>query len=819
MSTAQQHSRRCQQPMLCATWPGATGACLVAVGLVAGLVVLLTGFPGQSGIARADTTPNNNNNPYFTLTMSPSATQNLADGQAIPFTVTRTPLGTSSGLEIAAVGTGWCASDVQLPVSEDPGNQSFNALTSGFPLVNATTPGAPPANCLDYVNSDFSAIVSNGSSLPAIAPQPNTNTNVAGTQGDYPTVSGQALAEVGQGGQQPLPFNGISVNCLPSQPCTFAVAVWTENVLTPGQIGVYFVGVPASFVESSAGLACTSPAAGQINSESPDRLGETVIQLGIDACRSGYANSQGLTFNLGSGTSDDQALCAFAAGSVDLAYSAVGYGQQDSPFTPANCAGGAAPQRSYVAVPIALNAVVLGHTANLVQSIPYPSFGTAVTHYPQLKITVAQLAQLVSNGGFVDVSGSGQATSDSGSWASQLGKGLLALNPSLSSGLQASCSVCFVIGAGPGRGVAATSGTDATTYLATRFLDAVAPTQLASAPNSQAAFPSEPLGTVSNFGAPPPAYDVQTYTGRSILVHYTTPISGSAWWALTDAATGAVTWGGLDDFALQTSDSLSAAPANATYVAPTTASMQAAAANMTAQPDGTLLPDPQGGQVGGVEPYPLTYVEYAIAPAQPLLNTDCTANSAAQTALNEWLTFLVGGGQRDLPAGMAPLPSSLTAQAEAAIAKVGISAPSCVPTTPVPGSTGSNSTSTAGTPSGAGSSNTSSVFGGITPNEFANSALLSLAEANAASKSKGGKGAGAAGTTARAAALSLAEFGKVSPDSWALPFLGILVLTLLVPGLVYLASRRSRGALGELGAASQAPEPPAQSPVDGGVET
>ena len=149
----------------------------------------------------------------------------------------------------------------------------------------------------------------------------------------------------------------------------------------------------------------------------------------------------------------------------------------------------------------------------------------------------------------------------------------------------------------------------------------------------QAAFGSERLGTISNFGAPPPAYDVQTYTGRSILAHYTTPLSGSAWWALTDAATAAATWGGLDDFALQTPDSLAAAPAQATYVAPTTSSMQAAVANMTAQPDGTLLPNPDGGAVNGVEPYPLTYVEYAIAPAQPLLNSDCTANTAAPNSV------------------------------------------------------------------------------------------------------------------------------------------------------------------------------------------
>jgi hypothetical protein len=130
--------------------------------------------------------------------------------------------------------------------------------------------------------------------------------------------------------------------------------------------------------------------------------------------------------------------------------------------------------------------------------------------------------------------------------------------------------------------------------------------------------------------------------------------------------------------------------------------MQAAAANMTAQPDGTVFPNPHGGPVSGVEPYPLTYVEYAIAPAQPLLNSDCTADTAAQTALNEWLTFLVGDGQKDLPAGMAPLPSSLTAEAQAAIAKVGTGAPGCTPTSAAPGS---NTTSNAATPSGNGSSN------------------------------------------------------------------------------------------------------------------
>src|SRR3984957_20322783 len=376
MNTTRQHQSPRPRSMSRATGHRTMGALLVMLGLVGGLAVVLSGFLGPAGVARADTTPDNNANPYFTLTMSPSATQGLVDGQAMPFTVTRTALGTSTGLEIAAVGTGWCASDVQLPVSQSPGNETFNSRITGFPLVNSSTPGAPALSCLDYVNSDLSAIIANGSAWPAIPPQPNTNTNVDGQPGDYPTVNGQALAEVGQGGQQPAPFNGISVPCLPSVPCTFAVAVWTENALTPGPLNVYYLGVPVTFLDSSAGLLCNGPAPGQIASASPDRLSEPLTQLGIDACKSGTGGGDALTLNLGSGYSDDEALCAFAGDSVDLAYSAVGYGGSGSDFSPANCQGGAEPSRPYVAIPIALNAVVLAHVPNDKQTAPYVGFGT-----------------------------------------------------------------------------------------------------------------------------------------------------------------------------------------------------------------------------------------------------------------------------------------------------------------------------------------------------------------------------------------------------------------------------------------------------------
>ena len=430
------------------------------------------------------------------------------------------------------------------------------------------------------------------------------------------------------------------------------------------------------------------------------------------------------------------------------------------------------------------------------------------------------MAQLLSNGGVEDVSGYGQVTSDDGSWSSELGQGLLALNPQLPGGYQSAHPGQSVIGVGSG-GVALTSGTDATTYLATSFLNALAPAQLTSAPDPNAALPTEHLGVISNFGRPPPAYSGQTYTGRSILTHYLTPLSGSAWWALTDAATAAATWGGLDDFAVQTPDTLNSSADQATYVAPTTLSMQAAVANMTAQPDGTLLPNPYGGAVDGVEPYPLTYVEYAIAPAQPLLNSDCTPDTAAQTAMNQWLTFVVNQGQNDLPAGMAPLPSSLVSQATADIAKVGAAAPACTPTA----AAGSNSSTTA---AAAGSSSTPSS----TPSGSDDAPLFALGSSgfssDSASESAGStpsqtssaKTSGASPTaSSRAAALSLAAFGTVSANSWALPLLAVLVLTLLLPGLVLLLSRRSlRQVLGGLRPQGQpvaADVPPSQEGLGG----
>ena len=159
------------------------------------------------------------------------------------------------------------------------------------------------------------------------------------------------------------------------------------------------------------------------------------------------------------------------------------------------------------------------------------------------------------------------------------------------------------------------------------------------------------------------------------------------------------------------------------------------------------------------------------------------------------------------------MPSTLVAQATADIAKVRAAAPACTPTAAAAGS--NSSTTSAGsssTPTPSGSSDTS-------PSALGSSDLSSdvpaTAESSTSSQTSRGKTTVASPTAAsRAAALSLAAFGTVSADSWALPLLGILVLTLLLPGLVLLMSGRSLSqALGGLRSPAQpaaADVPPAQ---------
>ena len=146
------------------------------------------------------------------------------------------------------------------------------------------------------------------------------------------------------------------------------------------------------------------------------------------------------------------------------------------------------------------------------------------------------------------------------------------------------------------------------------------------------------------------------------------------------------------------------------FVDPTSDSMTAAVSTMKADRDGMLVADPSvtiasasGTQAASANtvPYPLTFVEYAMVPAEPLVDmSTCTARSNSQVLLTKWLDYLVGDGQKTLADGYAPLPSSLVDQAKSQIAKVG--------TAPVTGTCAGRVT----LPAGGGSANASGSAAG-----------------------------------------------------------------------------------------------------------
>jgi hypothetical protein len=160
------------------------------------------------------------------------------------------------------------------------------------------------------------------------------------------------------------------------------------------------------------------------------------------------------------------------------------------------------------------------------------------------------------------------------------------------------------------------------------------------------------------------------------------------------------------------------------FVAPDATSLAAAAA-------GTLNADGYYESTAA-DAYPLSFLEYAVVPKAPLLDDGCKPRTGPQQQLKDFLGYLTTDGQSVLPAGFAPLPAALKAQAAAQIALLGTGKPTgpCAPTpsrtkTPTastPGSTtptggssnngnsgGSNSGGGSGSGSGAGSSSGSST--------------------------------------------------------------------------------------------------------------
>ncbi len=104
------------------------------------------------------------------------------------------------------------------------------------------------------------------------------------------------------------------------------------------------------------------------------------------------------------------------------------------------------------------------------------------------------------------------------------------------------------------------------------------------------------------------------------------------------------------------------------FVSPTPQSLAAGAAHLAEAEDGTLRPGDTGADPGA---YPLTFVEYAVAPENPLVDSECRALVDRQRTLAEFLGMLAGAGQDNLGPGLVKLTPQLAELAKQQAAKVG----------------------------------------------------------------------------------------------------------------------------------------------------
>lgn len=402
-----------------------------------------------------------------------------------------------------------------------------------------------------------------------------------------------------------------------------------------------------TFTDADPIKACGGAASGFIKAEASDELADTWSGWTRDVCiKAGGGGAPTNTSFTGEGT----ALTDFVGGTADLAYG-------DAGADPSSGMIQGAGTRNAIAIPVALNAAVVSVAGGGSGGIGQP-----LIPYQQLQLTVADAAGVLAGGLSALQDPSLPYSAD-----------ILATNSTLA-------GIDFWNGGGvtvQGPSLPLTSS-----WTLTNFFKAQAPGDWV---NRWAVTTPNPRGVTADLAtADPPFHFLGTYTGLPSLKKITAAQAQSGipgpLWVYADNATAQSL--GLTPVRLQT------AVGSSNYVAPDAASMAAAVPLMktdskckdpTVAGSCVLLPNvqptgsarTQARTTTSATPYPLTYVVYAFAPAEPLLDSNCATRDTSQTLLTSWLKYITGPGQSNLPSGLAPLPASLASQAAAAIPKVG----------------------------------------------------------------------------------------------------------------------------------------------------
>ena len=393
---------------------------------------------------------------------------------------------------------------------------------------------------------------------------------------------------------------------------------------------------PLTFQSDDPLAGCNGPADGALQAGGSDRMSDTWINWTLAECQ--LPNRKGAAARTTFGGEGD-AVERFDSGSLDLAYTAGGYDEQMG-LAPVD-APAAAGRRAAVPVPVSLNAAVLAVGGGVRK-------GDHKVPYKDIKLTAAEIAVLLGGGNSPDLP--------------PLYPQIFDRNPELKE------SGFFDLAAG--LTVAGFADPEAFSWYGTRYLTQSGGSSW-KVPDvaTFGADRGKPRGTDAALALASPSYAnaLALLTGRPALrkglIGPSSATAGGVW-VLTDLATAKAL--GLTPVQIEN--------ANGQFVGPTAETMAAAVPKMVRDKYGILISDPKATAATGLtQPYPLTFVEYAMAPGEPLLNDECATRDTSQALLKGWLQYVTTTGQAKLSDGMVPLTADLKTEAAKALPKVGAS--------------------------------------------------------------------------------------------------------------------------------------------------
>ena len=501
---------------------------------------------------------------------------------------------------------------------------------------------------------------------PGVRGAPSTSSE--GSAALYAVADGtyaEGRIAVGVGvAEWPLGFglgNG-TLECGPSAPCLLVVHLRQDG---GGGATDHLVTQQISFGDTDPAGQCGGSNPAALRSGGSDRMLDVWSRLTVEHCTTG--GSTGAATRLAP-DGEGQGIASFAEGDNDLAYTAAGY-RQIQGLQVDN-------ERDSVYVPVALNAVVLAAVGGQYEhNDPAWPIELAKPYSEPIRMTAAEAATLVGQGGFFFASTPG------------VGDSFLARNPQIG-------SAAYNPQIGQDK-VAATPDASAITLYATTYFDQRAPGQWVSRPVN-----GTDRGVSAQLGLADPDFRsaVEPMSQKGLLRKFSTfflqsSASPGPGWVLTDYATAVDL--GLTPVAIEN--------AAGEFVQPTPESIAAGLAPMTEDADGRLAPDP-----GTVAPgaYPLTMVEYAMVPAEALVDDTCAPGPSRSAP--DLVAVLRHGGR---PGRTRPRLRTAHARARHGgrrrqIALVGASpsTAACAPVGPLPPTTPGGAVPPASTPAGGSSS-------------------------------------------------------------------------------------------------------------------